>query len=225
LPAETPFMLALILAAALLIPYPQVPASADMVPPDDCARYFKNACDYWKLATWLPGLEAGAHATGVSSLDGFVFDGHYPHDTSFAETQGSPISGTRFTYGKAGPPKGVAIYDARDHIAFYGLGCCSWHAAVLAAGVAPPPLPIMERPLSGVHTARGLSLGMTMQQAVHIYGHATPDQVKGVPGVSVLSYHHAIPPRPPSTYMECVQYATLGFYRDRLIYIGFYNGC
>lgn len=211
-------MVALLLVTALLIPYPQVPLRGDIVPPDDCPRYLGQACNNWKLATWLPELEGAQHPTTVSFVDGFVFDGRRPHGLSFVDRQGSPTTGTPFTYGKAGPPRGFALYDARHHIAFYGQGCCSWHSAVLAAGIKPPPVTVENRSLGGIRTARGLYLGMTAEQALRLYGNAKPEALRDVPGVVVRSYHHMIA-------YPCEQDVNLGFYRNQLIFIEFYNGC
>jgi hypothetical protein len=216
-------VIALMLAVVLSIPYPQQPERGDIKPPDDCARYLGHACDNWKLAAWLPELNSGGHSTTVPFTDGFIIDGRLPQGPSFAGTQGSPTAGTPFTYGKAGPPRGVALYDAQHRIALYGQGCCSWHSAVLAAGVEPPPLAVEDRSLIAIRTKRGLYLGMTTQQALRLYGNALPETARGVPGVVVRAYRHPILFPPYS--MPCQQDMDLGFYRDRLIYIGFTNAC
>jgi hypothetical protein len=162
-------MIALLLAAALSILYPYATARSDMEPPPDCARLLGQSCQNWKLATWLPNLPENAPASRVAFVD---------------RMQGAPGSGTPFTYGKAGPPRGFALYDTTHRIAFYGEGCCSWHSAVLAAGVEPPPLRVENRLLEAIHTARGLYLGMSIDQVRLRYGHARAAFLKDVPGVS-----------------------------------------
>jgi len=218
-------MIALMLATILSIPYVQSPDLGDIAPPSDCAHYLGVACDNWRLATWLPelGPDLGIadHATPVTFTDGFIFDGHMPSGKSFAGAQGSPTTGTPFTYGKAGPPRGLAIYDSRRRLAFYGQGCCAWHSAVLAAGVKPPPVSVEDRSLARIRTERGLYLGMAMRQALQLYGNAPSVRLENVPGVTILSYSHKMPP--PST--PCEQNMTLGFYHGQLIYIGFTNAC
>jgi hypothetical protein len=216
-------MIALMLAAALSIPYPQPTNVAMLVPPADCGQYLGGSCKNWKLATWLPELGPrlgiSEHATAVPFVDAFISDASA--DAGLLE-QGSPKAGTPFSYGKAGPPRGVAMYDAEHHVAFYGQGCCAWHSTVLAAGVQAPPISVENRPLTGIRTTRGLYLGMTTQQALAIYGPAPTAPVKDVPGVVTRSYRHAMPPPASPT---CEQDMTLGFLGDRLVYIELSNAC
>jgi hypothetical protein len=219
-------MIALLLAAVLSIPYPQPTDLTDLAPPDDCADYLGGSCKNWKLATWLPELGPplgiAQHAATVTFTDRFVSDESTPNDVPLVASQGSPAVGTPFSYGKAGPPHGVAMYDAQHRIAFYGQGCCAWHSDVLAAGVEPPPIPVEARLLTGIRTQRGLYLGMTTQQALRLYGNASVVDANGVPGVVTRSYQHKMPPPASPT---CEEAMTLGFYLDRLIYIGITQAC
>lgn len=214
-------MIALLLAAGLSIPYPRPTDLGDIAPLENCAQLYKNssACDNWELATWLPELGPALgltkNATVVAFTDGFLFDGR-----NF--DPGRRLDGTGFVYGNAGKTGGTALYDAKHRIAFYYQFCCAWSRAVLAAGIKPPPLAVEGRSLTSVRTQRGLYLGMTTKQALQLYGNASADDDKGVPGIVTRSYRH---PMPPPASPTCEQDMTLGFYRDSLIYIGITNAC
>lgn len=213
-------MLLAIILAFLTIAYP-VPSQADfqaMRPPDDCAKFF-SYCKNWPLAAWLPSLpNTPAKPKKVGFVDSFIFNGMKPHSRGFAEMQGAPRGGTPFVYGKAGPPRGEVFYDARHHIAFYGEGCCAWHATVLAAGVGSPPLPVADADLEAVQTVHGLHLGMSVYAAMRVYPHATLVPVPVIAGMSAVAYRHQIA-------KTCEQDETLGFVADALVFIQIYNAC
>ncbi len=214
-------MIALLLAAVLSLPYPRPSDLGDIVPVDNCAQLYKDpkACNNWKLATWLPeigpALGLTKNAATVVFTDGFLFDRR-----SFDPR--NRFDGTSFVDGKAGKPGGEAFYDALHRIAFYYQFCCAWSRAVLAAGVGPPPLTVANRILTSARTQRGLRLGMTTSEALQIYGGSRPEASASIPGVEVRSYRH---PMPPPSSPTCEQDMALGFYRDRLIYIGITNAC
>ena len=200
-------MIAFVLAAILSIPYTQPTDLKDIKPFAGCEQYHNGDCKNWKLALWIPQLGPGfgedRKAKNVPFVDRFVPE---------------PIVGTNFSYGTAGPPRGIAIYDAAERVAYYTHGCCAWRSKVLAAGVGAPPLAVMNRGLGHVRTERGLYLGMPTRLATMLYGDAPAKTVTGAAGVTLRSYGHQFP-------AQCEQDVDLGFYRDRLIYISITNAC
>lgn len=211
------------LIATLFLPYSH-PSSREVMPPDNCSRYYGKMCANWRLATWLPSmgeplqLPRGVEPAIVSFSDEFVYHDVAPKKPAWTPPEGGPKTGTEFVYGNAGPPKGIALYDTADHIAFYVQGCCAWHGTVLAAMVPPPPLPVQHAPLRDVKTVHGLALGETRTQVERLYGRGTPFAVPNMPGVTVLAYKHVIK-------SPCEQDQSIGFLHDRVVYIELTNGC
>ncbi len=209
--------------AAPFLPYPR-PAVKDVAPPNDCVRYYKAECRNWRLAMWLPSigeafeLPRGAHATTIPFSDGFIYQDVLPKGRAWNAAEGGPRLGTDFVYGNAGPPRGTVVYDANQHIAFYGQGCCAWHSTVLAAMVPPPPLAVQNASLGNIKTVHELALGQTQERVERIYGAATPFAIRNMPNVSMLAYKHIIAG-------TCEQDERIAFLHDRVIYIELTDGC
>jgi hypothetical protein len=92
---------------------------------------------------------------------------------------------------------------------------------VLAEGAAPPPVAVVDAPLSSVRTIRGLALGLTMAQVRRLYGPAAASQVRGIADITVLSYRHVI----LEPCEQCEQDVDVAFSHDRAVYIAIYDGC
>lgn len=193
------------------------PSAAPTEDPD-CRRFYDGACSE-AMGAWLPTFGfASDHlksATRVRQRDGFVY-----------EHQKRPFDGTFFVYGNAGPPKGRIVYDYAHHIAFFVQGCCSWQDVVAASTDVPPPKHVVSRDLSGLHTVRGVRLGMTTTAVLHIYGHSNVLSVAHAEGVRMLAYT-TWPTKDimKSIDPECGQFEIFYFRHDRLILIQLGDGC
>jgi hypothetical protein len=185
------------------------------------------------LGKSLPDPEAGftTWAAGESSVtnryDYFVCGASLPSvkppDFDYAGSACPALmKGTRFSYGPAGPLTGRAVYDRAHGIAFYYKGCCAWRGFMLAAYPASPPKPVGAADLNAVHTFRGVSLGMTQAQAEGVYGSARPHAVKGMPGVTALSYTTM---KSKDSSEPCGQWQTFSFRQGHLISIELLAGC
>jgi hypothetical protein len=133
--------------------------------------------------------------------------------------------GTSFAYGPAGPMKGAVLYDRAHRIVLYDKGCCAERGFALTANVAPPPKPVSDADLSGVHTMRGVSLGMSQAHVERIYGSTRPHDAKGRPGIATLSYTtmKTKPTEPGGD--PCGQFQSFSFRQNRLISIELLAGC
>ena len=194
--------------------------------PPDCVQYFHAACNE-ALGEWLPGLFPGGsgHAsTAVRQRDAFVYENQPIRLATFPGVQG-PADGTRFVYGDAGPPRGRVVYDYAHGIAFYDDGCCSWREVVEGYASAPPTQ-VVNRDLRAMKTVRGVQLGMSVPDVVHIYGAAALRPVPHQPGVRVLEYST----RPSASELKsgftvCEQHQRFYFRDDRLVEIELGYGC
>jgi hypothetical protein len=188
------------------------------------------------LAAWLPrvgqGFDPQSHgqASWTPKYDYFVCtSAPIATPTPFANfdyaIRGCPNlrTGTTFVYGPAGT-KGHVLYDAVHKTVMYQEGCCAWRNAVLASGIAPPPSSVRSGNLSAVRTQRGLTLGMTQAQVARVYGKTAPHSVRGVAGVTMLSYTtmHGNPSSPANA---CGQFQNFAFRDGKLFYIELLAGC
>ncbi|HZX68032.1 MAG TPA: hypothetical protein VFE70_04060 [Candidatus Elarobacter sp.] len=185
-----------------------------------CRKYFKHTVCSEALGRWLPHVEAdggrSAPRTQTRIFDGF---------RKTAETTEWPFSayaptGTAFSYGDAGPPRGSIVYDRRNRVVFYGQGCCSWFSVVLAANVASPPVALADRNVSRIATDSGVHLGDSPASVMRVYGSAQLQRVSKHPEMQLLLYENSTPPKP-----LCVQQQDFGFTHGRLSYIDVYDGC
>jgi hypothetical protein len=88
-----------------------------------CRAHFKQTVCSEALARWLPHAEAddgrSAPKTQTPIFDGFR---KTAGTTDRAFSAYAP-TGTAFSYGDAGPPRGSIVYDHRHRLVFYGHGC------------------------------------------------------------------------------------------------------
>lgn len=189
------------------------------------------------LGAWLPKIGAGFDAwnQGLTSLavkEDFLVCGAVPisaptpfHNFYYA-ARGCPMlaNGTYFVYGNAGPSKGHVIYDPLHNAALYEEGCCAWGTVTLASGVGAPPNKVQSADLGAVHTARGITLGMTEHQVVGVYGRAQPHKVPSAPNVVMLSYT-TLSLKPANRGSKCGQFQNFAFRKGRLVYIELMAGC
>jgi hypothetical protein len=132
----------------------------------------------------------------------------------------SDLIGTQVVYGEAGPSQGALIYDRQHRLAFYGGGCCAFGSIVLAFGISPPPVRVMDTDLRAVKTDTGLRLGDSPERVTAVYGAAPFRRDAAHPNVAYLLYRNTAPPNGP-----CVQDQTFGFTGGRLSYIELGSGC
>ncbi|MBV8280693.1 MAG: hypothetical protein JO347_01355 [Candidatus Eremiobacteraeota bacterium] len=185
------------------------------------------------LGTWLPtfgdAAEPWRHAetTRVHETDAFVYEGkRLPYYLG----EDGPSDGTIVRYGHAGPLGVHVVYDAARHAVFYEQHCCSAGDVVAASSVAPPPVPIVNRDLSELHTARGIRLGMSSTDVTRIYG---PSGLLPVPmrqDVKMLAYTTWKPYKEVTSVGlgspgTCGQFQNFYFWNDRLVLIQLGNGC
>ncbi|HTZ55105.1 MAG TPA: hypothetical protein VMB20_08560 [Candidatus Acidoferrum sp.] len=212
-------MLALLLAVTLATPLPTNPPV--------CVKYYHDACSE-ALGEWLPGFGFSSDfwdvARRISQRDTFVYKGEHTAPAEVFGTTG-PGDGTFFVYGDAGPPRGHVVYDYEHHITFYEQGCCSWQDVVLAYA-SPPPKPVVQRNLMGLHTERGIYLDMSMRQVTRIYGVSKLQPIAHQDNMYVLAYT-TWPPRKDVRVvrMPCGQFENFYFRNDRLVLIQLGNGC
>lgn len=131
---------------------------------------------------------------------------------------------TAFEYGPAGT-KGSVVYDAAHAIVFYSKGCCAERGFALVSGFKKPPQPVTAADLTGIHTARGVSIAMTPAQVEAIYGNSKLHDAKGLPGVTALAYTtmKGTPAKP--TGDTCGQFQSFFFRQNKLISIELLAGC
>jgi len=227
----------LVAALCYVVALPSAAASTPHPVPTDnphCVKLYHGACNE-ALGAWLPGFGDAAeawrhgHATTIQQRDGFVYENEKPASPRFLGFQG-PDDGTFFVYGNAGPPKGHVVYDALHRVAFYQQGCCSWNEVVAASNTSHPPLLVVARDLSGLHTVRGIHLGMRPAEVTRIYGASSLLTVPGRAGVTMLAYTTWKPLASGQSVGEafggtCGQFENLYFRADRLILIQLGNGC
>ena len=186
------------------------------------------------LGAWLPDPNIGDEAwrkgqtTVTNQYDYFVCGG------ARAPTQkkesfdyggsGCPLlkKGTSFAYAPAN--KGTVVYDRARRVVLYEKGCCAWRGFALSANLGLPPKPVSNADLSGVHTMRGVALGMNQAQVERIYGPTRPYDAKGRPGVTTLSYT-TMKTKFAELGGACGQFQSFSFRQDRLISIELYVAC
>lgn len=192
------------------------------------------------LERWLPVLNAtftpwGLHGASYGGRrDAFVCG---PAHTSAAGPGASdfdypaaacPVlqSGTIFNFGSGEPRRTQIVYDPAHRIALYSSGCCAERYYVLAAGVKPPPSAVRQADLSGVVTARGISLGASLSDVIRAYGKAVPMTLTDAAGshVAVLAYT-TFTSDPVHSSQACGQYQTFAFRQDKVALIELYVGC
>lgn len=96
-------------------------------------------------------------------------------------------NGTQFKDGRTGTIDEV-VYDPRHHPAFYRERCCAMDAAILIAGIQPPPVVTRAADLQGVRTMRGIRLGMSQVQVTRRYGRTSVHSLRGVRAGELLAY-------------------------------------
>ena len=221
---------AIVLTLALTTPAATIAAA---VP--DAAKTFGSA---WSpaLGAWLPDPNVGftAWSNGqtarTNQYDYFVCGtARTPTETRqsfyYAGSVCPPVkNGTFFVYGTAEPIKGNVVYDRVHGIVLYSKGCCAWRGFALTANPGRPPKPVSDADLTGVHTMRGVSLGVTRAQFERIYGPARPHDAKGRPGVTTLSYT-TMKAKPTEPGDACGQFQSFSFRQDRLVSIELLAGC
>jgi hypothetical protein len=168
------------------------------------------------LGAWLPrsqeaDLWNAKHATETRTDDSFT----YAHRDWF----GGPADGRTFRFGNAGQTTASAAYDARSKIAFFDVGCCSWHSTLLVSGVAAPPQAVPGRDLGTVATKAGARLGESSSTVRGIYGAASTSQMKDKPGYTELIYYK------PQNPTQCYWYDYFIFLDDKLVSIELAHGC
>jgi len=194
----------------------------------DCRTYFGNACSE-AMGAWLPRQSDASwlvpHAQDSGRRDDFIYE-HERTPEGVLGFRGAD-DGTFFVYGNAGPPKGHAVYDYAQHIAFYDEGCCAWQEAVAAADAALPPKRVVARDLRMLHTVRGIRLGMSEAAVMRIYGRAPRRGIIGQVDSIKLAYTVAYTAPggangPPNT---CGQWENFVFRSGRLTWIQLVNAC
>ena len=224
------FALALVVAAACWLTAATA-ARADSNP----AKTYGAA---WNppVGEWLPDPEAGFDAWSkkqaivIKGYDYFVCGSSAKptlptHDFQYAGSVCAPLKhGTAYVYGTAEPIRGSVVYDRAHAVVLFYKGCCAWRGFALDANVAPPPKPVSNADLSGVHTMRGVALGMTQKQLVHIYGAAAPHPAKGQPGLTTISYT-TMTGGPNGGGEPCGQFQSFTFKADKLVSIELLAGC
>lgn len=184
--------------------------------------FFGSACSE-PMGRWLPQIpNARELRVAPTTVADEIVDPAGRGELEFMEQRGV-YQGTLFVYGKAGPPKGHAVYDPLHRIAYYDEGCCSWHHVVIASNVLPPPKKIATRSLTRLKTKRGVELGVEATLIRSIYGPATQRVVAKAPDQSTLSYTRAI--NHPAPYSPCEARTTFLFARNRLIGMDFTYSC
>lgn len=188
------------------------------------------------LGAWLPNPDTGFDAwskgqTAVTHQYDYFVCGSSRAPTEqkrsfyYAGDVCSPIkNGTSFVYGTGEPIKGKVVYDRVHRIVLYNKGCCAWRGFALTANVEKPPKPVSDADLSGVHTMRGVSLGMTQAQVERIYGAVRTHAAKGRPGATTLSYT-TMKAKPTEPGDPCGQFQSFSFRQNRLISIELLAGC
>jgi hypothetical protein len=189
------------------------------------------------LGAWLPNPNTGfdawskGQAAITNQYDYFVCGaGHTPSEAKqslyYAGSACPSLkTGTSFVYGPAGPTKGRVVYDRVHAIILYEKGCCAERGFALTAKVGRPPTAVSDANLSGVHTMRGVWLGMTQAQVQKIYGSVRPHDSKDQPGVTTFSYTtmKTKPTQPGGD--ACGQFQSFSFRQDRLVSIELLAGC
>jgi hypothetical protein len=189
------------------------------------------------IGAWLPNPDTGFDAWSkkqamvIKGYDYFVCGSSAKptvptHDFSYAGSVCPPLkSGTAFVYGGGEPISGKVVYDGAHSVALYYKGCCAWRGFALSSALGPPPKPVAVADLSGVHTMRGVSLGMTQKQLVHIYGAASPHAAKGRPGLTTVSYTTMTHGPNDAGGEACGQFQSFTFKTDNLVSIELLAGC
>ena len=186
------------------------------------------------LGSWLPDPNVGdvawqqGRAAVTTQYDYFVCGGARAPSAkkeSFDYAgSGCPLirKGTAFSYAPSG--KGSVLYDRAHRIILYDKGCCAWRGFALTANVGPPPRLVRNVDLTGVHTMRGVALGMSRAQVERIYGPTRPYDAKGRPGVTTLSYT-TMKTKFAEPGGACGQFQSFLFLQGRLISIELYVAC
>jgi hypothetical protein len=189
------------------------------------------------LSTWLPDLNSGfdawskGQATRVAQYDYFVCGSSMtptvPKQNLGYAGSACPLltNGTLFVNVSAGPTKGHVVYDSAHGIVLYEKGCCAERGVALTTEIAKPPKPVSNANLTGVHTMRGVTLGMTAVQVEKIYGTTRPHTVKVQPGLVTLSYTTMKGTPTKSAGDTCGQFQSFTFRQNRLVTIELLAGC
>ena len=197
---------------------------ADQAEIKACWSFAGKGCDP-AVGRWLPPFvmpHQPAHASVPLVRENFAAGAGPPRAFGLR----GPLDGTWIVFGLAGPPQAHVAYDRAHRIAFYDVGCCSWHISVLASGVDPPPHPVKDGDLREVRTTHGIALGDSVADVIRVMGPANLIAVPGHPTLRSLSYRTAVPypATPPpgvpsSTYGPWNVGADFVFNRGQLVQI------
>lgn len=191
----------------------------------ECGYDYGDACSP-AMGAWLPRVPQSAMSEGTrpstTSVHDEIIDPAGVGGPAFLG-QRSVFSGTDFVYGKAGPPKGSAVYDPVHRIAYYAEGCCAWHHVVLASNVDAPPKHVATRILTGLRTRRGIALGDSPERVRATYGPAPLRPAPRRIEEATLAYIRVI--RFPKPYSPCEEANTFLFQHGRLIAMDFTDAC
>ncbi|MBV8372784.1 MAG: hypothetical protein JOY69_05955 [Candidatus Eremiobacteraeota bacterium] len=189
------------------------------------------------IDAWLPDTSSGfdpwnkGQAKRIGAYDYFVCgESRAPavptQNLGYAGNACAPLNdGTAFVDGSAGPTKGHVVFDPAHHIVLYEKGCCAERGVVLIGDFKNPPKPVKTANLTGVHTMRGIHLGMTAAQVMRIYGSAQSHASPAQPGRTMLSYTtmRGSPTAPAGD--TCGQFQNFSFLQNRLVSIQLLAGC
>jgi hypothetical protein len=193
-------------------------------PNDALGRWLPNVVP--KFVPW--GLEKASYG---GKYDSFRCGGGSPIATNTREfdfaigTCHALQNGTALNYGSGEPQRGRVLYDPAHRIALYYVGCCAGRTYVLAADVAPPPSSVRSADLSGVGTARGASLGMTIGDVMRAYGKAVPYMAGSAGSVVPVISYTTFSSNPVQSSEPCGQYQTFAFKSKKVNVIQIYAGC
>lgn len=190
------------------------------------------------LGTWLPKSDGGftavdkGHGTPGAARAYFVCPGEAVEAVeaqSFDYAgRGCPAlarSSAAFSFGSGEPQTGHALYDAAHRVVLFDIGCCAWRSYMLAGDMAKPPAAVAAADLSGVHTDRGVVLGMTRSQVTAIYGPAEAYAQADAPaGTTALTYT-TLKGKKWTADQTCLQIQTFSFRSGRLVSIAVLAGC
>lgn len=189
------------------------------------------------LGAWLPDPDSGfdawqkAQTAKTNRYDYFVCEtgtvvpAVQPRDFAYPGSACALFKrATPYAFGTAEPIKGSVVYDRTHALVLYSRGCCAWRGFALSAGVKPPPKAVAPANLGGVHTVRGIALGMTAAQVEHVYGPAKMHPMRGNPGVSALSYT-TMTGTPAGGGEACGQFQSFAFRNGKLVSIELLTGC
>jgi len=197
-------------------------ATTDRDIEEQCRPHFGQACSE-ALGKWLPKLgDGGTQSMATTTVRDELLDPAGAGEAGFLG-QRRVYNGSFFVHGMAGPPRGHAVYDPLNRIAYYDEVCCGSLRVVLASNVAPPPKRIVTRPLLGLRTTRGVRIGSSASFVRAIYGRATMRPVRGRSNAGLLSYERAIVFPPPNS--PCDERTRFLFVSGRVTAMEFIDEC